>query len=44
MRQFLFALAVAAVATTGLMADKCSYAPSFYPNQQHDEDGKKQDK
>ena len=43
MRKFLFALAVAAVATTGLMADKCSYSPSFYPNQQHD-DGKKQDK
>jgi hypothetical protein len=27
MRKVLFALAVAAIATTGLMADKCTYAP-----------------
>ena len=42
MRKFAILFGLAAVLTTGLMADKCTYAPSF-PQEKHD-DGKKQDK
>lgn len=36
MQRFLFALAIAAIATTGLMADKCSTGDTINGNQKPD--------